>query len=249
MMRIVYIVGLALLLGSCKQQAKIGLSPQEIVDRSIEISGGKKYKNSTISFKFRDLEYRSTWKNNKRELSRTRISDSMKVVDVLWNNTLERTIGDSVVTLSDSLANIYSNSVNSVHYFVNLPYGLNDPAVNKEFLGETTIDKNSYYKIKVTFDQEGGGDDFDDVYVYWFNKETFKPDYLAYKFHVNGGGIRFRAAINERYVNGIRFVDYENYKAPIKSTSIYETDKLYENGELNLLSTIVLKNVAVQPIG
>ena len=48
--------------------------------------------------------------------------------------------------------------------------------------------------------------------MYWFNKETFKPDYLAYDFHTDGGGVRFRKAYNERYVDGIRFVDYENYK-------------------------------------
>jgi len=79
--------------------------------------------------------------------------------------------------------------------------------------------KNSYYKLKVTFDQDGGGDDFDDTYVYFFNKATFKPDYLAYDFHVNGGGMRFREAYNERYVNGIRFVDYNNMK-PIDENSI-----------------------------
>ena len=122
--------------------------------------------------------------------------------------------------LKDSIANVYANSVNSVHYFANLPYGLNDPAVNKEFLGEVAIKDKEYYKIKVTFDQKGGGKDYEDIYLYWFNKETFKPDYLAYKFYVDGGGIRFRVAYNERYLGGIRFVDYENYEASREETSI-----------------------------
>ncbi|MCM4169731.1 deoxyribose-phosphate aldolase [Arenibacter sp. H213] len=245
-MRIVYFAVFAVMLVSCKEQPKSELTAQEIVDKSIEVSGGEKYKNSTISFKFRDLEYRSTWKDNKRELSRAGIMNSMQVVDVLYNNKLERTVSDSLVILSDSLSNVYANSVNSVHYFVNLPYGLNDSAVNKELLGETTVKDKSYYKVKVTFDQVGGGDDFDDVYVYWFNKDTFKPDYLAYSFHVDGGGMRFRAAYNERYINGIRFVDYENYKVAPQGTSIYETDKLYEKGMLDQLSKIVLENVLIQ---
>ena len=149
--------------------------------------------------------------------------------------------------MPDSLANIYSNSINSVHYFAYLPYGLNDPAVNKEFLGEMAIKGKDYYKVKVTFDQENGGDDFDDVYIYWFNKETFKPEYLAYEFHVNGGGLRFREAYNERYVNGIRFVDYNNYKSVSDSQSIYEIDSLFNKGELELLSKIELKDVVVSP--
>lgn len=247
-MRIFYLAVWALLWVSCKEQPKSGLSAQEIVDRSIEVSGGENYKKSAISFSFRDLEYSSTWKNKRRKLSRFGTKDSLQFVDVLWDNKFERTINDSVMTLSDSLSNVYANALNSVHYFVDLPYGLNDPAVNKELLGETSVKNQDYYKIKVTFDQEDGGDDYDDVYVYWFNKDTFKPDYLAYEFHVNGGGIRFRAAYNERYINGIRFVDYENYEASPQRTSIYDTDKLYGKGELKLLSKIELNEIAVEVV-
>ncbi len=247
MIRVLYFAAWTLLVGACKEQPKDVLTAQEIVDRSIAISGGDKYSNSTISFSFRDMDYSSTWENNKRKLSRTGVKDSVPFTDVLLNYKFERRQGDSVLKLSDSLANIYSNSLNSVHYFVHLPYGLNDPAVNKELLGETTVKDAPYYKIKITFDEEGGGDDFEDVYVYWIHKNTFKVDYLAYQFHVNGGGIRFRAAYNERVINGIRFVDYENYKADPESVSIYDTDKLYEKGDLELLSKIISENVMVQP--
>lgn len=247
-MRFLYFTVLALLWVSCKEQPKSELTAQEIVDRAIEISGGDHYENSTISFTFRELDYSSTWENKTRKLSRTGIKDSLRFVDVLKNNTFERKVGDSLVILSDSIATVYSNALNSVHYFTHLPYGLNDPAVNKDLLGEVKIKEDNYYKIKVTFDQEGGGDDFEDVYLYWINKETFKADYLAYEFHVNGGGIRFRSAYNERYVNGIRFVDYNNYKFSPQKVSLYDTDKEYEKGNLELLSKIELENVDVQPL-
>jgi len=81
--------------------------------------------------------------------------------------------------------------------------------------------------VNILDNQEGGGDDFDDTYVYFFNKSTFKPDYLAYDFHVNGGGMRFREAYNERYVNGIRFVDYNNMKPIDENVSVLEVDKLF----------------------
>ncbi|MEB8389496.1 hypothetical protein OO012_20020, partial [Rhodobacteraceae bacterium KMM 6894] len=109
--------------------------------------------------------------------------------DVKSKAKFERFIDGTLEVLPDSTANKYDNSVNSVHYFVKLPYGLNDPAVNKTLLGEVTLKEKEYYKIKVTFEQAGGGDDFEDTYLYWINKETFKPDYLAYDFHENDGGV------------------------------------------------------------
>ena len=151
-----------------------------------------------------------------------------------------------MVDLHDTLATSYGNSVNSVHYFAYLPYGLNDPAVNKKLLGETQLAGKKYYKVEVTFNEEDGGEDFEDIYIYWINKETFRPDYLAYEFSINGGGARFREAFNERIINGIRFVDYKNYKAA-DNISVYNLEALFKSKELELLSTIRLEDISVNP--
>jgi len=58
--------------------------------------------------------------------------------------------------------------------------------------------------------------------------------------------MRFRAAYNERTVNGIRFVDYKNYKPNITDVTLYDLDTLYESEELELLSKIELENVRVE---
>ena len=111
---------------------------------------------------------------------------------------------------------------------------------------EVNLKGKEYYKIKVTFDQKGGGEDFEDTYFYWINKESFKTDYLAYDFHVDGGGVRFRKAYNERYIKGIRFVDYENYQPKDSTSTIENIDAKFELGDLELLSKIELKNISVQ---
>ena len=118
--------------------------------------------------------------------------------------------------------------------------------VNKKLLGETQIGHRQYYKVEVTFDQKDGGKDFEDIYIYWIDKETFKPDYLAYEFRVDGGGSRFREAFNERIINGIRFVDYKNYKADA-DISVYELESLFKSQKLEPLSTIRLEEVVVNP--
>jgi hypothetical protein len=60
--------------------------------------------------------------------------------------------------------------------------------------------------------------------------------------------MRFREAYNERFVNGIRFVDYNNYKPLNTEMTIFETDSLFESGNLKLLSKIELKNIKVEDL-
>ncbi|MEX0291380.1 MAG: DUF6503 family protein [Flavobacteriaceae bacterium] len=237
---------LFLALLSCGGEATKSLNAQQIIDKAIEASGGSLYASSDFSFDFRNKTYTLSKEGNRKVLQRIERSDSTTVVDIRKIDGFQRLVNDSVVTVVDSMARKYSNSINSVHYFAYLPYGLNDRAVNKKLLGETLIKDQEYYKIQVTFDQENGGEDFEDVYVYWFNKKTFKPDYLAYEFHVDGGGMRFREAYNERFVNGVRFVDYKNFK-PKDAVSILEIERSYENDQLELLSKIELTNIEVTP--
>ncbi|MEX0315670.1 MAG: DUF6503 family protein [Allomuricauda sp.] len=236
---------LTLFVLSCKDKPKTEVTVQEIVDKSINVSGGDMYASHGTSFEFRNRKYISQNVDGKKILKRVSMLDSVTILDIKTNTSFERYMNNTMTDLPDSISNRYANSVNSVHYFARLPFGLNDRAVNKELLGEETLKGKEYYKVKVTFDQAGGGDDFDDTYVYWFNKETFKPDYLAYDFHVNGGGQRFREAYNERYVNGIRFVDYNNYKPKTKGTDILGIGQLFEKGELDLLSKIELSKIEV----
>ncbi len=244
-MRILSILGLLLLFIACKQENK-PLTAQQIIDRAIENAGGEKYDMATIKFTFRDTKYSSQRKKGNYELTRTFTDSLGETTDMLTNNSFERYVNATKIILPDSTASKYANSVNSVHYFVQLPFGLNDPAVKKDLLGEAEINGKKYYEIKVTFDQESGGTDHDDVYMYWIKQDDFTVDYFAYKFYTDKGGIRFRKAYNPRMVNGIRFVDYENYKLePWESADLKTVDELYEAGKLELLSKIETKAISV----
>lgn len=243
-MRIVIYILVCCVLITCEDSKKVN-NAQAVVDKAIEVSGGKLYNSATISFRFRDINYTSVRGSKGKRLSRSFIKDSVEVLDILEAGEFTRSLNGKQVMVPDSMAVKYSNSINSVHYFVRLPYGLNDRAVMKRYLGESVIEGKLYHKIEVTFKEEGGGDDFDDVYVYWFNQSTYKPDFLAYEFHVDGGGKRFRKAINERYVEGIRFVDYLNYKPGNAGASVYELDSLFVQNKLDLLSRIELEDIKV----
>ena len=230
----------------CKEQPKPSADAQEIIDRAIVASGGERYQNSRIQFTFRDRKYIAYNENGQRVLKRITETDTARIEDVKTGASFDRIVEGVSQQLPDTTRQKLADAVNSVHYFAYLPSGLNDPAVNKTYLGVKKIGDSEYHKIQVTFDQEGGGTDFEDIFVYWFNTETHLPDYLAYEYNTNGGGMRFREAYNARKVGGIRFVDYRNYKYE-GSLPVTSLDSLYLAGNLELLSLIELLNIEVIP--
>jgi len=237
---------LSFLLFNCNDNKTEVIDANKIIDESIQASGGHKIDTSVIEFNFRDINYKATRLGGKFKLERVFLDSIGEIRDVLSNNGLDRYINESFVNLPDSMATKYSASVNSVHYFAVLPYGLDGKAVNKTYVNKVDIKGKSYHKIKVTFNEEGGGEDFEDVFMYWVNTVTSKVDYLAYSYNEDDGkGLRFREAYNERYVKGIRFVDYNNYKPKDNTSKLEELDKQFIDNKLELLSKIELKEVTV----
>ena len=213
---------------------------QKIIDQAIQAHGGDLYQSAAYSYSFRDHEY--SYQRDGGSYRYEKYHPGKNTRDVLDNQGFTRYINDDEQQLSPKQTAAYSESVNSVHYFAFLPYFLNDPAVNHKWIGETTIKGEAYDKLEITFDQEGGGKDFQDIYVYWIHKSSHTVDYLAYSFHVNGGGVRFRSYYNRRNVDGIIFQDYINHKHD-KTTPVHQLDRLFDEGKLIELSRIELKDI------
>jgi hypothetical protein len=211
------------------------------INTAIENHGGEAYEALDIQFQFRDKFYALHHREGNFKYERI-FKDSLdrKVNDILDNDGFKRLINGEKVELSAEDSAAYANSVNSVHYFALLPYNLKDDAVlatNKE---DILINGKAYKSIEVKFQQEGGGTDYEDVFMFWFDAKTYAMDYFAYSYHTEGGGVRFRESINKEKVDGVIFQDYNNYKAE-KGTDLMELPKMFEQGELELLSKIDLE--------
>ena len=240
-----FLIFLLLSLGTYTYNQESKLNADQIVNKCIDVHGGAAYKESHFGFDFRDKHYELAYNNGTYNYQRSfDDKDGILIRDILNNTGFSRFKNGSKTDLSEKKMTSYSNSVNSVHYFVYLPYFLQDASVNKKRLSDTTIKGEKYYQIKVTFDQVGGGSDFDDEYIYWIHRENYTMDYLAYSYHVSGGGVRFRSAFNQRSIGGIRWQDYVNYKYD-KSTPPLEMAVLYNQDKLIQLSIIDAKNVEV----
>lgn len=255
MRKIILPAVLLFVLAACTSPAKEGAEEnnqtldkaQEVVNESINYHGLSVLDNAEFTLNFRGMAY--TYKNEKGHYEYTRTqtdSTGAEVKDVLNNKGFARYINDVQAQLNEERTGAYTRSVNSVVYFFRLPYGLNDAAVNKKYLGEATIKGKTYHEVRVTFEQDGGGEDFDDVFLYWFDTEDYSMDYMAYLYHTDGGGMRFREAFNQREVNGVIVQDYVNMRPVDEKIDIMTIDELYEAGELKVLSKIINEDIQIK---
>lgn len=225
---------------SCDSRTEV----EQIVDAAIAAHGGERYAETAMDFDFRGTHY-SIFKSPSAFEYRREFTDSTgQVVDILNNEGFARRVnGVGIDSLTEERIGAFSRSVNSVAYFAFLPYGLNDAAAIKTYLGQTKIKGKDYHQVKVTFKVEGGGEHFEDEFLYWFGVEDSLMDYLAYSYHTDGGGVRFREVREACEVGGIRFQDYINLKAANKATPLDSMQYLYEKGALEKLSEINLENI------
>ncbi|MGB0389947.1 MAG: DUF6503 family protein [Salibacteraceae bacterium] len=216
-----------------------------VIDQSVAAHGvlPKKY---SLSFDFRDKLYKGVINEGNYALTREFSTGDSTIRDLLTNDSFMRSINGDSVLVSEERIQAYSNSINSVFYFTLLPWKLKDPAVNAEFLGINKNKSGNHYTIKVSFNQEGGGDDFEDQFMYWFNTETHLLDFFAYSYNTNGGGVRFRSVEYRHNTSaGHILQDYVNYKHEDLAVDLTTLLDLFNNQALTELSKIRLRNVAL----
>lgn len=190
-------------------------------------------------FTFREYTYGLTRKKYTKSYSRTKLSKEGLLTDTLYHGKdFQRWINGKPVIVSDSLKQLYTESINAVLYFIQIPQVLNDAAVQSSYLGEVTILGEPYICLKVTFQQEGGGVDYQDEYRYWIHQKTHLIDFLAYRFYSGKGGTRFRKVSHRERVNGMIFQAYENFSPPTLFPPMDSLASLFTKGKLKKVSDI-----------
>lgn len=231
---------LLLFLYSCGDQ-----KAQRVVDDAIDAHGGSAYESFLLEFDFRGTRYSAARQGGLFRYTREFTDSTGTIRDVLDNEGFTRYRNGAPVSLSAERRGAFMRSVNAVIYFTLLPFGLNDDAVIKEWIEETSLEGQPYDLIRVTFKSSGGGDDHQDVFLYWFHKEKHTMDYLAYSYETDGGGLRFRKAVNPQKKEGILLQEYINYKPENESVPIEDLQQMFLSGSLEKLSEIRMDNVSV----
>ena len=221
-----------------------------VIRRAVAVHGMEDLNGVDMAFRFRERDYTIRLDGGTYQYTRSFTDSTGALVrDELRNDGLTRYRDGEAVSLTPKDSAAYAESVNSVRYFFLLPYGLLDPAVNAELLDTTVLGGNVYDRIRVTFDRIGGGSDYEDVYHYFFDRESGELDYLAYTFLADDGGIRFRKAVNQRRVGGVLTQDYVNYGLDGNDRDIEHAAARYRAGELPELSRIENTSVRIERAG
>lgn len=242
---IYYFVVLAILASYGCDSGEKKLTADEVIERAVERHGGDKYDNMEVQFDFRNRHYRAKITNGEYVYERTFKSENGWVTDTWSNKKFKRMIDEKEIQLDREDLRTYRSSTNSVIYFALLPFNLDDPVVNRQLMRSVEIKGEPYYKVEIIYGERGGGaEDFENAYVYWIHKKNFTMDYLAYSFNINGGGVRFREAYNQRDVEGILFQDYKNYTID-KDFPAQELDYAFLTDQLKFVSDIQIENIKV----
>ena len=214
------------------------------IARAQSAHGTTVFDSAVVSFTFRDRRYRIEQHDTLRDYSRT-YADTLERIR---NARTERRVGDRPTPLDEKATNSVFASINSVRYFFMLPEPLTDAAVNAQPEGRVAIKGQTYDRVRVSFEAAGGGEDFDDIFYYYFNTRTGEIDYLAYSYAEDDGrGLRFREAINKRRVDGLLVQDYLNYRpAEGPAAELIDLAGAFERGELLELSRIENTDVVVK---
>ena len=218
-----------------------------VVFGAIGAAGQWRLDTATVAFNFRDRSYGLDRHDGRYVYTRS-FADSTgaAVLDVLTNEGFSRTTDGRATRLNEEASAAAREALNSVIYFAFLPRWLADPAARRAYEGLDTLRGRPLHRVRVTFAEDGGGPDFRDAFLYWFDADDGSLDYLAYSYATDGGGVRFRESYNERVAGGITVRDYRNY-APGEGVSIplSRIGEAWAAGELELLSTVALEEVRV----
>ena len=202
-----------------------------------------------LSFSFRGTDYSAQFGGEGQLYARYGQDAMGPFTDTLDSGGFRRTRGAHTDSLPPAASLAAEESLNSVLYFALLPRPLSDDAVQPRHLGRTTIGDEPYQVLGVTFGREGGGRDWQDRFVYWIHDERHTIDFLAYAFHVNGGGMRFREAFGARDVGGVRVQNYRNFAPMDEAMSPGDLERLPElwrGGRLRYLSDVTLSDAQVE---
>ena len=221
-------------------------SAQDVLNKSIEKHGYHPNQQLKIGFDFRENHFEANIDGGNETYTRVSDQNGNNIVDVISKSSFSRRVNNVEIDIAhDTLSSQYSDEIKSVLYFALLPHAANKDVISRQLMTPINLNGNPYYKVEVTYNLNGGGRDFENVFVYWIHQENYTIDYLAYSYYTNGGGVRFREAYNQREVNGVVFQDYVNYTID-SDFPAHELDYAFETGLLREVSKIDLKNVVVE---
>ena len=230
-----------------------------LLDRARVHHGSALLDRAEITFSFRGTPFVLRRDGDQFRYART-LTDSLgqTVEEVVDNAGTHRYVDSVEVPLDEAESGRVHTAVNSVAYFALLPAPLADPAVRVRMLSPDRVGDEDYDRVEVTFAQEGGGEDWEDRYVYWLRQLDGQIGHYAYTYEVSAGdtartdtGTRFRVPLRTYERDGVLFQDWQNLsadsiRAPGPDLDAFGT--AFDTGRTFEVSEVILDSVRVRQL-
>ena len=235
----------------CTSEQALSFPPEmpSIVVKSIEFHGGSLYENSAMVLTISSLSgsFQLEVTRQGGQFDHAVIGTIGRAIERrvrVTNDAVQEWRGGDEVPLDDSNATRARAFVDARVFFPLLPYTLNGGDINYADLGLENWEGHELHKVKVTF-TPGTSNDADDGYMFWFDPETGRMEQFGYDFD---GGLRFRKGIEFERVGGVLFSTQENYAIDGGRVPVETLSPDYIAANMNLISTVVISDVTVEPL-
>jgi len=162
----------------------------------------------------------------------------------LTNDGVEEWRDGEPYALDDEGARRARAFVDARMFFPLLPFTLKGGDIRFEDFGLETWGGRELHKVGVSF-TPGSSNDADDGYLVWFDPDTGRMEQFGYDFD---GGLRFRKATEFERVGGVLFSTQENYAVDGERVPVAVLTPEYVAAEMELLSTVVVSDITVEPL-
>jgi hypothetical protein len=220
-----------------------------IIAKSIEFHGGNLYEGSSITMTITSLSgsfrIEATRQGGQFDHAVIGINSQNAERRVrVTNDTVQEWLNGEMVDLDEQGTTRARAFVDARVFFPLLPYTLNGADVNYQDLGIENWEGQNLHKVRVSF-TPGTSNDANDTYMFWFDPETGQMEQFGYDFN---GGLRFRKGIEVQRVGGVLFSTQENYAIDGDRVPVDMLSPQYVAANMNLLSTVVISEVMVEPL-
>lgn len=227
---------------------------EDVVTAAIERHGGDRFDQVSIRWEFRSVPFGLDRDDGRFRYSRVMLDEQeIDILQVIGNDGTWIEVNGVPQELDASTRPTVESEINATVYLGFLPFRLDDAAVRMTDLGTAELEGRLYRKVEVSFEEDGGGRGWENRFVYWFRDGEWTLDYFAYAEPTTPPTTRFRRAVNPREIGGLLIQDYENYAvdgpaAESPDFDIADYDRLFEEGQVRLVSMVEFENVRVSDV-
>lgn len=238
-----WILGLLCVFAFISCAEKPTLTAEQILSKSIEATGGKKFYNSTIRFEADNLHYTLERKNHITNFTAERLKENDSMKAVYNNGQISYYLNGVYQEPGTYSQRILNTKVDGFVYAFSLPFVLDQNAVRLSRDPDVTIRRQNYHVLHATFAKTEDGHD-DEFYLY-IHPETFLVEFYAMRYYYAGGKNLFRRLYNSRMVDGLRFADYYSFTATESDIPLGDLYKYYSVPQLREVQHVQYTNIEV----